>query len=131
MPAYKDDLFGIHVIVHATSAGPRSAPAVSETIIDGVIAAFHEGGHPESAEILARRLPGRNEDVVRRLLLDRLPSPLFSGAGFQFDGQLIQLDPADHRCVAGIVEIRPRDSESQHVELSGKVFAVNRRDQAG
>jgi hypothetical protein len=35
--------FGVRIVVHATQQGPRSAPAISETLIDGTVAAFHAG----------------------------------------------------------------------------------------
>jgi hypothetical protein len=41
-PVLEDTVpFGLRVVVHATARGPRSAPAISEMLIDGTIAAFH------------------------------------------------------------------------------------------
>ena len=57
-----DDIspFGVRLVVHATGRGPRSAAAVSETLIDGTVAAFHAGaGNPAAvAAALAGRMPG-------------------------------------------------------------------------
>ena len=44
--------FGVQIIVHATSLGPRRVVAVSESLVDGIIAAFHAG-----ASAAARRQP--------------------------------------------------------------------------
>jgi hypothetical protein len=39
-------VFGVRAVIHATFRGPRQAAAVSETVLDGMIAAFHAGlGH--------------------------------------------------------------------------------------
>lgn len=56
--------FGVRVIIHATSRGPRQAATVSETVVDGIIAAFHAGlghgrPHPRRPQPLPRGFPAQ------------------------------------------------------------------------
>lgn len=55
---------GLRIVIHATPRGPRHAPAVSETTVDGVIAAFHAGlgSGPAAAAVAAAiaAIPGHH-----------------------------------------------------------------------
>jgi hypothetical protein len=52
-------VFGVRLTLHATPAGPRSAAAACEPLIDGVISAFH-GGDPRP-QIASRGQPCHGE----------------------------------------------------------------------
>lgn len=123
--------FGVRLVVHATRNGPRSAPAISEPLIDGVIAAFHAADpRLEVAAILAARLgakmPGPSEVDIERFVRTDGPGPLFPGSPFRQGGAVVHLSPDDERCVAGHVSIQP-NSHGPYPEISGELFAVNPR----
>jgi hypothetical protein len=123
-----DQPFGIRLVVHGTKGGPRSAVAISETFVDGVIAAFH--GSAESpallAAALAPRLPGTTPDEVERLVALEWPGALFMSSPFAAKGSFVQISPCDERCYAGEVTITP-DAEGRLVEISGELFTLRRR----
>jgi hypothetical protein len=48
--------FGVRIVVHATSAGPRQATTISESLIDGTIAAFHTATSTSTAAMVAAAL---------------------------------------------------------------------------
>jgi hypothetical protein len=50
--------FGVQIIVHATARGPRRAVAISESLVDGIIAAFHGGASAVGAAAAAAALTG-------------------------------------------------------------------------
>jgi hypothetical protein len=127
-PGPAPEEFGIRVVIHATPRGPRHAPAVCETVIDGVIAAFHAGlGRGPAAgavaAALAPRLAGTTEPEVEALAAGSWPGPLFTSPAFVVNGNYVQISPCDDRCKLGEVAIRP-DAEGRHVQVSGEVFAV-------
>jgi hypothetical protein len=104
--------FGVRVVVHATSRGPRQAAAISETVIDGIIAAFHTGlGHGHAAAAvaaaLAPRLPGMTASDVEALVAGSVPGPLFASPAFTVKGTYVQVSPSEGRCQAGEVTIQP------------------------
>ena len=48
----------VWIVDHATPSGPRSAPGISETLIDGTIAAFHfRQCRPESRSCACGKIP--------------------------------------------------------------------------
>jgi hypothetical protein len=73
--------FGVRIIVHATSRGPRSATTISESLIDGTIAAFHTGTSASAAAAvataLAQRMPGMEAADIRARAAMSSPGPLF------------------------------------------------------
>jgi hypothetical protein len=124
--------FGVRVVVvvHATCRGPRQAAAVSETVVDGIIAAFHAGlGHGAAATAvaaaLAPRLPGMTVPDLEALAAGSVPGPLFSSSAFVVKGAYVQISPCDERCQAGEVTIRP-DAGGQYPRISGEIFALRR-----
>jgi hypothetical protein len=119
--------FGIRVVVHATARGPRSAPAISEALIDGVIAAFHAGA-PNAVAVtaaLAARMPTVSQSELEMLTATNAPGPIFPSSPFVVAGSFIQLSPHDERCLAGEVTIR-RDSSGSLVETSGEIVTLKR-----
>lgn len=119
--------FGLRIVVHATSQGPRSATVVSENVIDGTVAAFHAGAASPApiASALASRMPTFSAGDLEKLVAANSPCPLFSTAPFIVKGTYVQISPCDERCYAGDVEIRP-DARGRRVELSGELFALRR-----
>jgi hypothetical protein len=103
---------------------------VSETVVDGIIAAFHAGlGHsPAAAAVaaaLAPRLPGVTAPDLEALAAGSVPGPLFSSSAFVVKGTRVQISPCDERCQAGEVTIRP-DADGQYPQISGELFALRR-----
>ena len=119
---------GVRIKVHAARNGPRSAPVISETFVDGVLAAFHEPpASPQIvAEALAPRLGGIAADELEQLLGLRWPGILFAGSAFVQTGNFIQISPCDERCQAGEVSITA-DSAGSHVEISGEILTLRQR----
>lgn len=122
--------FGVRIVIHATSRGPRQAAAVSETVVDGVIAAFHAGlGHgpvtSAAAAVLAPRLPAMTEPELEALVTGSELGPLFSAPAFIVKGDYVQISPCDDQCQAGEVTIRP-DAEGQYPQISGELFTLRR-----
>ena len=118
---------GIRVVVHATARGPRSAPAISEALIDGIIAAFH-GGAPNAAAVaaaLAPRMPSVAQSEIELLAATDAPRPIFESSPFVVAGSFVQISPQDERCFAGEVSIR-RDSSGPFVETSGEIVTLRR-----
>ncbi len=120
--------FGVRVVIHATPRGPRHAPAVSETVIDGVISAFHAGLGPGPAAAavaaaLAPRYTVTTESEIEAHAASSVPGPLFTSPAFVVKGNYVQISPCDERCKVGEVVIRP-DADGQHVQLSGELFAL-------
>jgi len=120
--------FGVRVVIHATSRGPRQAAAVSETVVDGIIAAFHAGlGHGDAAAAvaaaLAPRLGGMTVPAVEAFAAGSVPGPLFTSPAFVVKGTYVQINPCDERCQAGEVAIYP-DADGPHPQISGELFAL-------
>jgi hypothetical protein len=117
------------LIVHATSRGPRSATTISESLIDGTIAAFHTGTSASAAAAvataLARRMPGMEAADIRALAAMSSPGPLFAPAPFVVRGTYIQINPCDERCYAGQVTIQP-DAQGRLPQISGELFTLRR-----
>lgn len=71
---------GTRIIVHATSRGPRQAVTVSESLVDGTIAAFHVGVSADDAAAapaaLAPRLLGMRKTEIAALATMSSPGPL-------------------------------------------------------
>lgn len=121
--------FGVRITVHASTHGPRVVLAISESLIDGTIAAFHAGvGHPaEVAAALAPRMP--QTLAVSRRELEELaalnsPGPIFKQS--PFNGPNATISPSDERCYLGDVEIEP-GAGGKETEVSGQLFAVHPR----
>ncbi len=71
--------FGIRIVVHATPRGPRRVAAISESVIDGTIAAFHAGTSTSAAAsvaaALAPHLPGVDPASIETLAAMSSPGP--------------------------------------------------------
>ena len=92
--------------MHATRQGPRNAIAISETLVDGTIAAFHDDRYAEALfPALSRKFLRLSDDELRRAL-DHPVGPLFSTPAIRPFGESVQFSPADDRCIIGEVEIR-------------------------
>jgi len=116
--------FGVRIVVHATPRGPRSAPAISETLIDGTIAAFHAGSaNPAVAAAIAARTPSVPHSTIAALTALDAPGPLFATSPFVIKGPYVQINPSDERCYAGEVAIRP-DAQGRVPEISGELFTL-------
>jgi hypothetical protein len=120
--------FGVRVVIHATSRGPRQAAAVSETVVDDIIAAFHAGlGHGPAASAaaaaLASRLPGMTVPELEAFVAGSVPGPLFPSPAFVVKGTYVQISPCDDRCQVGEVAIQA-DADGQYPQISGELFAV-------
>jgi hypothetical protein len=104
-PAPDDAMpFGVQIIVHATTRGPRQAVAVSESLVDGTIAAFHvcvsAGDAAAAAAALAPRLPGMTETAIAALAAMRSPGPLFAASPFVIKGLDVEQAPCCSRPAA-------------------------------
>jgi hypothetical protein len=123
--------FGVQIIVHATARGPRRAVAISESLVDGIIAAFHAGasavGAAAAASALAPRLPGMKETEIAALAAMGSPGPICATSPFVIKGSYVQISPCDERCHAGQVTIKP-DAEGQFPQISGELFTLRRRE---
>ncbi|MFC6287564.1 hypothetical protein ACFP3Q_14350 [Nocardioides sp. GCM10027113] len=123
--------FGVRLVVHLPAGRRRSAKAVSEQVVDGVLAAFHPVPSPAAvADPLAAALPDEEPEELR-LLLDQEPWPLlFTSPALRVSprGRVV-VSPEDHRCVLGDVAVRD-DSTSQGVQLSGALVTVRRVEPA-
>jgi hypothetical protein len=118
--------FGVRVVIHATPRGPRNAAAVSETVIDGVIAAFHAGLGRAAADVaadLASRFPAMAKSELEELVTGSLPGPLFPSPAFVVRGNYVQISPCDERCQAGEVIICP-DADGPYPQISGELYAL-------
>ena len=116
---------GIRLTVHATKMGPRSAPVISETFVDGVIAAFH-GPPPDPSSVavaLAPKLPRSSIDDLEQLITLRWEGNLFPRSPFTVTPNHVQVSPDDERLLAGEVAIAP-DAQGSHVEISGELFTL-------
>jgi hypothetical protein len=119
--------FGIRLCVHATAQGPRSAPAISETFVDGAIAAFHARAANAGAvaRLLSRGIPGASPELLETLVSTDGPGPLFATSPFMIGGTSVQISPCDERCYAGEVAIQA-DASGRLVEISGELFTLRR-----
>lgn len=122
--------FGLRITVHATARGPRRAVAISESLVDGIIAAFHAGASTAdaaaAATALAPRLPGMTEAEIAALAAMQSPGPLFGASPFVIKGSYVQISPCDERCQAGQVTIVP-GAEGPFMQISGELFTLRRR----
>jgi hypothetical protein len=119
--------FGLRITMHSTRAGPRSAAAASERLVDGVIPAFHSRDiRPRVASLVADRVaakaPWMSRDEVELLLGTDGPGPLFPWTPLTLTGWF---NPADDRCHAGAVVIRD-DAKGSVPEISGELFSLRR-----
>jgi hypothetical protein len=117
--------FGLSLLVRAPPRGPRSAPALSEALVDGVLCALHAGATADDADKVADRLTGKLGSTPREHLsaLARERSVVFSGSPFQLSASRVQLSPCDDLCDAGEVTIQPDPSVSV-VLVSGRVTTL-------
>jgi hypothetical protein len=116
--------FGLRIEVRAPARGPRSAPALSEALVDGVLCALHDGAATLDAPVIARALStklGRSAEHLLNLVMER--SALLPGSPFKLTTAGIQLSPLDEFCDAGEVVIR-RDPTVAKPHLSGELFTV-------
>jgi hypothetical protein len=122
--------FGLRITVHPTTRGPRGAVAISESLVDGIIAAFHAGasaaGAAKAATALAPRLPGMTEAEIAALAAMDSPGPLFAASPFVIKGSYVQISPCDDRCQAGQVTIGP-GAEGPFMQISGELLSLRRR----
>jgi hypothetical protein len=72
---------------------------ISETLVDGVIAAFHgPTSNPRVvANALARKLAGTSRDQLARLLSLHWPGNLFPSSPFNVTPTYVQVSPCDER----------------------------------
>lgn len=118
-----DANFGIKLVVHAASQGPRNAVTYSERVVDGIIAAFHNDGvSDELVAALAPKFPKLTEQELRHALAHPA-GPLFDSQAIITRGPFVQFSPADERCCMGEVRIR-RDSAERWPAISGELFTV-------
>ncbi|HET9895667.1 MAG TPA: hypothetical protein VFQ44_12130 [Streptosporangiaceae bacterium] len=119
--------FGIRITVHAAPRGPHRVATISESVIDGTIAAFHQApGAPEAVTVaaaLARKIPSMTAADLEALVTKNPPTPLFPRHPFIVRGPYIQISPDDEHCIAGQVTIT-HDTSSQHSQLSGEIFTL-------
>lgn len=122
--------FGLRITVHPTARGPRRAVAISESLVDGIIAAFHAGastaGAAAAATALAPRLPGMTETEIAALAAMHSPGPLFAASPFVIKGSYVQISPCDERCQAGQITIGP-GAEGPFMQISGELFTLRKR----
>jgi hypothetical protein len=122
--------FGLRITVHATARGPRRVVTISESLVDGIIAAFHAGasaaGAATAATALAQRLPSMTETEIAALAAMHSPGPLFAASPFVIKDSYIQISPCDERCQAGQVTIGP-GAEGPFMQISGELFTLRRK----
>lgn len=115
--------FGIRLIVHANTRGPRNVVTYSEKLVDGSISAFHNDRYSDQLfTALAPKFPGVAKEELRHAL-DHPAGPLFDSRAIHTTPGGIQISPSDERCRLGEVTIR-QDSTTQWPELSGELFTV-------
>jgi hypothetical protein len=94
--------FGLRITVHPTTRGPRRTVAISESLVDGIIAAFHAGASPAdaaaAATALTPRLPGMTGAEIAALAAMSSPGPLLAASPFVIKGSYVQISPCDERC---------------------------------
>jgi hypothetical protein len=117
-----DAPFGIRITVHATRRGPRRVLAISESLIDGTVAAFHAGAS-NGADIAALLAPPLESSHVEleKLAAMSVPGPFFRTS--PFSGRNASISPSDDRCYVGEVEIR-HDPRGMGTEVSGELFTL-------
>lgn len=120
--------FGLHVVVHGAPGRSLKLAGAVKGIIDGVVGAFHEGTTVADAERTAGLLwpklgPAVPDPEILAEVLTSNQTALFAGPAFKPYATWAQLDPADHLCAAGLVELR-NDSQSGRSELSGELFRL-------
>jgi hypothetical protein len=123
--------FGIRVVLHATARGPRSALAISENLVDGIVAAFHAPPTDSAtvAAALGRRIMSASLRELEGLVAHEC-GPFFATSPFVIHGPYVQISPCDERCHAGEIQIRP-DGRSRLGEISGELFTVRPRMRYG
>ncbi len=126
-PVDETTRFGLRIEVHAPARGPRSAPAVSEALVDGALCAMHAGAAAKDAAAvaaaLATKLPGSDPSRLVELVTRR--SVVLPGSPFTVMRAGVQLSPCDERCDAGEVTIT-RDASLAVIETSGELFTLRR-----
>jgi hypothetical protein len=118
-----DAAFGVRITVHATSNGPRNAISNSESIIDGIIAAFH---NDDLSDELHSALTSKLRNITAAELggaLESQAGPLFGTPAIFTNAGSVQISPADERCRLGELQIC-NDSNSRWPELSGEIFTI-------
>jgi hypothetical protein len=103
---------------------------VSETVVDGIIAAFHAGlGHGPAARAaaaaLAPRLLSTPAPELETLVAGSVPRPLFASPAFVVKGTYVQISPCDDQCQAGEVTVQP-GADGLYPQISGELFALRR-----
>jgi hypothetical protein len=115
--------FGLRLIIHATSSGPRNAISNSESVVDGTIAAFHNDQYSDSVfSALTLKLANVPLEELRRALNSPV-GPLFDTPAIREKAGYLQISPADEFCRAGELVIRD-DSRGRWPELSGELFTI-------
>lgn len=107
-PIENEVRFGLSIEVRAPRRGPRSAPAISEALVDGALCALHAGATVGDAPGLASALAKRLASVEPTRLLDLVTerAAALAGSPFKLSGsRAVQLSPADEFCDAGEVRI--------------------------
>jgi hypothetical protein len=123
--------FGLRVTVHAPARGPRRAVVISESLIDGIIAAFHVGasaaGAMAVAPALAPRLPRHDGDRDRGAGGHALARAAVCRLRPRDQGSYVQMNPGDQRCQAGQVTIGP-GAEGPFMQISGELSLCAGKD---
>jgi hypothetical protein len=104
----------------AHSPGPRLAPDRVKGIIDGVVSALQAEEDPEAAQAGAPRVAadlGESAADIASALLDRRRAVLGLVKGLRRPSGW---NPADNRCVAADIRVRPGDAWT----LQGEVVTV-------
>ncbi len=121
--------FGLSLTVRAPLRGPRSAPALSEALVDGVLCALHAGAPATDqgrvAELLAAKIPSVSQERLSDLVVER--PALFAGSPFLLSGSRVQLSPCDEFCDAGEIVIQP-DPTVSTLQVSGRVYTLKARE---
>jgi len=121
-----DAVYGLRLVEHVDRRDQRSAISLSESAVDGVLAAFHGDHYSETLfPRLTRRFPRISAEELRRAL-DHPAGPLFPTPAISPTTTSVRFSPADERCILGEVVIR-EDRRGPFAELSGELFTVRQR----
>ncbi len=122
--------FGLRATIHATKWGPRNAIANSESVVDGIIASFHNDRYSEKVfSALAPKFPQVGSEELRAAL-DSPIGPLFDSPAICTKDRFVQISPADELCRIGELMICD-DSTGRWPELSGEIFTIRPVDVRG
>jgi hypothetical protein len=117
--------FGLRIEVRAPARGPRSAPSISEALVDGALSALHAGVADDIAPALGRALAAKitGADSAQLASFAQQRDAVFPGSPFNLSTAGVQLSPCDELCDAGEVAIH-RDPSLTVVVTSGELFTL-------